>query len=147
LQPLSIPLQNGLRFFLVPLPAAPTVSLAVNLPFPAALRAYPVPHLFQSEADPFSSPAARCPRWPSFKESYLTAYHFGSSLSAHLACHVLRRLMKVHVCWSYPLIPSTSPPQCWQISLPLAGWRTEINRRLHCPQSSTPSCYRLRMSG
>ena len=62
LQPLSIPLQNGLRFFLVPLPAAPTVSLAVHLPFPATLRAYPVPHIFQSEADPFSLPAVHCPR-------------------------------------------------------------------------------------
>jgi hypothetical protein len=23
------------------------------------------------------------------------------------------------MCWSYPLIPSTSPPSCWQIPLPL----------------------------
>ena len=74
LQPLSIPLQNGLRFFLVPLPAAPTVFLTVHLPFPATQRAYPVPHLFLSGADPSSSPAAHCPRWLTFKEPYLAAY-------------------------------------------------------------------------
>lgn len=85
-QPLSIQLQNGVRFFLVPLPAAPTVFLAVHLPLPAALRAYPVPLIFLSGADPPYSPAAQRPRWPTRKEPCLTAYHFGSSLSAPLAC-------------------------------------------------------------
>jgi hypothetical protein len=51
-QSLSPRLQRGVRFFLNPLPAAPTVFLAVHLPFPAVLRAYPVPHVFLSGADP-----------------------------------------------------------------------------------------------
>ncbi|KRP85384.1 hypothetical protein TX25_28405 [Pseudomonas lactis] len=46
------PLQAGLRFFRIPLPAAPTAFLAVRLPFPAALRAYPVPPEFLSGAAP-----------------------------------------------------------------------------------------------
>jgi hypothetical protein len=45
-----------------------------------------------------------------------------------------------------PLIPSSSPPSCWQIPLRLTAQRTD-SRWLHCPQSFTPSCYRLRMSG
>ena len=43
LQPLSIPLQNGVRFFRFPLPADPWASLTVSLPLQAGLRAYPVP--------------------------------------------------------------------------------------------------------
>ncbi|MHC2483288.1 hypothetical protein ACVIKP_005143 [Rhizobium leguminosarum] len=44
---------------------------------------------------------------------------FGSSLSAHLACSLLRRLSEVHLCWSSLLIPCTSPPLCWQFPLRL----------------------------
>ncbi|QCY09428.1 hypothetical protein ELQ88_00830 (plasmid) [Pseudomonas sp. MPC6] len=84
-QPVSTPLQNGIRFLRVPIPAAPTAFLAVRLPLPAALRAYPVPNEFQNESDPSYSPAVFCPRWPSSQRPYLTAYRFGSSLSAPLA--------------------------------------------------------------
>ena len=31
---------------------------------------------------------------------------------------------EVHLCWSYPLLPSSSPPSCWQIPLCLAAGRT-----------------------
>jgi hypothetical protein len=58
----------------------------------------------------------------------------------------LTTFTEVHLCWSYPLIPSSSPPSCWQISLCLTAQRTDP-RWLHCPQSFTPNCYRLRMSG
>src|SRR5476649_848903 len=56
-QPVSRPLQPGIRFLRTPLPTAPTAFLAVRLPSPAALWAYPVPHEFPSGADPSSSPA------------------------------------------------------------------------------------------
>lgn len=46
-QPLSGPLQPGIRFFQPPIPAQPTAFLAVRLPgpncAPAAIRAYHVP--------------------------------------------------------------------------------------------------------
>ena len=61
LQPLSAPLQGGICFLCHPLPAAPTVFLTVYLPFPAALRAYPVPHAFPSVSDPFYSPVVLHP--------------------------------------------------------------------------------------
>src|ERR1700678_1922016 len=32
--------------------------------------------------------------------------------------------LDVHMCWSYPLIPCSSPPSCWQIPPCLAAWRT-----------------------
>jgi hypothetical protein len=85
-QPVSRPLQPGIRFLRIPLPTAPTAFLAVRLPLPAALWAYPVPHESPSGADPSSSPAADCPWWPSIQRPLLTAYRFGSSLSARLAC-------------------------------------------------------------
>jgi|ERR1700674_608096 len=65
LQSVSSPLQEGFRFFRNPLPAAPTAFLAVRLPSPAALRAYPVPQEFQSGTDPSCPPTAQCPCWPS----------------------------------------------------------------------------------
>jgi len=46
-QPVSVRLQNGIRFLRVPLPAAPSAFLAVGLPLPAARRAYRVAHTSQ----------------------------------------------------------------------------------------------------
>jgi len=44
-KPLSIPLQDGIRFFRLPLPAPHSGFLAVALPgFPGGIRAYLVPH-------------------------------------------------------------------------------------------------------
>ena len=135
-QPLSAPLQNGLRFFLVPLPAAPTVFLAVHLPFLATLRVYPVPLESLNGSDPSSSPAAHRPRWSIYEEPYLTAYGFGPSLSAHLACQQSRRLIEVHICWSYSFVPSSSPPLCWQILRSLAGSHTELIGGYIVPRAS-----------
>ena len=61
LPPVSSPLSGDFRFFHIPLPTVPMVFLAVHLPFPAALWAYPVPHESPSGADPSSSPAVRRP--------------------------------------------------------------------------------------
>ncbi|QDL36386.1 hypothetical protein EUB48_03030 [Rhodoferax sediminis] len=46
-QPVSTPLQGSIRFLRFPLPAAPSAFLAVDLPPPAARRAYRVPHTSQ----------------------------------------------------------------------------------------------------
>jgi len=46
-QPVSAPLQSGLRLLRIPLPAAPSAFLAVDLPLPAARRAYRVPRTSQ----------------------------------------------------------------------------------------------------
>ena len=67
-------LQRDLRFFHIPTPAAPTVFLAVHLPTTAALRAYPVPPVFQSGAGPSISPAVQHSRWTIGKSPYLTAH-------------------------------------------------------------------------
>ena len=44
-QPVSRLLQPGVRFLRIPLPPVPTAFLAVRLPLPAALWAYPVPQV------------------------------------------------------------------------------------------------------
>jgi hypothetical protein len=62
---------------------------------------------------------------------------FGSSLSARLACQSSRRLSEVHVCWSSPLIPSSSPPSCWQIPLRLTAWRTDSSAATLSPELHT----------
>ena len=46
-KPVSVPLQNGIRFLRLPLPTAPSVFLAVDLPLPAACWAYRVPQTSQ----------------------------------------------------------------------------------------------------
>lgn len=142
-KPVSRPLQPGIRFLRIPLPTAPAAFLTVRLPLPAVLWAYPVPHESPSGADPSSSPAAVCPWWPSVQGPLLTAYRFGSSLSARLACQSSRRLTEVHICWSYPLIPCSSPPSCWQIPLRLAARRTgypaaTLSPELHTELLPTP---------
>jgi len=43
LQLLSVPLQDGLRFFRIPLPTVPLVRLAASYPLSGGLRAYRVP--------------------------------------------------------------------------------------------------------
>ncbi len=43
LQLLSVPLQDGLRFFRIPLPTVPLVCLAVSYPISGGLWAYRVP--------------------------------------------------------------------------------------------------------
>jgi hypothetical protein len=83
----SRPLQPSVRFLRAPLPTAPTAFLAVRLPLPAVRWAYPVPHEFPSGADPSYSPAACRPWWPSSRRPLHTAYRFGPSLSARLACY------------------------------------------------------------
>ncbi len=73
-QPVSRPLQPGVRFLRIPLPTAPTAFLAVRLPLPAARWAYPVPLKSLSGADPSYSPAASRPWWPSTRGPLHTAY-------------------------------------------------------------------------
>jgi len=60
-QSVSSPLQESIRFFRIPIPAVHSAFLAVRLPLPAALRAYPVPLKFQSGADLSFSPAVYRP--------------------------------------------------------------------------------------
>ena len=47
LQPVFVRLQNDICLLRIPLPAEPSVFLAVDLPLPAARRAYRVPHTSQ----------------------------------------------------------------------------------------------------
>lgn len=85
-QSVFTPLQGDLRFFHIPLPATPTVFLAVHLPITAALRAYPVPPVFQSGSDLSISPAASCSR---------RAIGQSSCLSAHLLVQACQHLWLV----------------------------------------------------
>lgn len=73
-QPVFAPLQGDLRFFHIPLPAAPTACFTAHLPKPAALRAYPVPHGFPNGSGSSISPAAPHPRGGIGKTPCLSAY-------------------------------------------------------------------------
>lgn len=74
MRPVSQSLQLGIRFFHIPIPALPTVFLTVHLPLPAAIRAYPVPHVFPSGADPSFTPVVICPRVVIGKDLHLTTH-------------------------------------------------------------------------
>ncbi len=60
-QPVSRPLQPGIRFLRIPLPTAPTAFLAVRLPLLATPWTYPVPHEFPSGADLLLRRRCSCP--------------------------------------------------------------------------------------
>ena len=66
------PLQTDIRFFHIPIPALPTAFLTVHQSFPGATRAYPVPHIFPSGADPSFTPVVVCPREVIGKDLHLT---------------------------------------------------------------------------
>ncbi len=123
--PVSTPLQSGLRFLRHLLPAASTVRLAAHLPFPATRRAYPVSHEFQNVSDPTSTPAASHPRWTTTNGPYLAAYLLVQACQ-HLGLVVANGVQSVvHICWSSSLVPSPSPPRCWQIRPSLTGWSSD----------------------
>src|SRR5437588_11955877 len=56
LQFLSVPLQDGLRFFRLPLPPVPLVRLTASYPLAGGLRAYRVPSKSPSGLGSLSSP-------------------------------------------------------------------------------------------
>lgn len=73
-QSVFAPLQGDLRFFHIPLPAAPTACFTAHLPDSAVLRAYPVPHGFPNGSGSSISPAAPHPRGAIGKSPCLAAY-------------------------------------------------------------------------
>jgi hypothetical protein len=91
-QPLSLPLQQGIRFFLVPIPAPPTDPLTVHLPAILCWRRYGLttfPACHTTETGSTSSPTVRRRRNPNFQRVIRprafwlepdTASSFGSSI-------------------------------------------------------------------
>ena len=145
-QPVSRQLQPGFRFLRFPLPAAPTAFLTVRLPFPAALRAYPVPHKSLSGSDPSYSPAAHRPWWLTSEETTPCCIPFGQACQ-HVwlvnGYDVYQRFTYVDRCRS-SLAPHRPRAGRFHVasrlSVPDARW-------LHCSRSFTPSRCQLRMSG
>jgi len=146
LQPVSRPLQPGFRFLRSPLPTTPTAFLAVRLPFPAALWAYPVPHESLGDADPSFSPAASCPWRPTMKRPLLAAYLLVQAFQ-HVWLVKINDVYQKFTCVGRSR-PSLAPHRlragrfhfASRLGVPVARW-------LHCPRSFIPSRYQLRMSG
>ena len=91
-QPLSGPLQAGVRFLPRPLPAAPSVRLTVGLP---SREGYGFTTLHRGNLrglGPASTPVAHHLRRMKMEHPDLATYRFGPSLSASLACLFLRRV-------------------------------------------------------
>lgn len=91
-QPVSAPLQCGVRFFQPPLPTPPTAFLAVGLPGRAAGWAYPVPLLQRDGEGPLFTPATQCSACVHNRLSAPGRVAFALSLSASLAGLYSRRL-------------------------------------------------------
>lgn len=91
-QPVSEPLQPGIRFLQPPLPTPPTAVLAVGLPRGADVWAYPVPQLQRDGEGSLSTPATL---WSACVQNRLNApvrIAFALSLIASLAGLYSRRL-------------------------------------------------------
>ena len=93
-QPLSDPLQVGLRFLPRPLPAAPSAHLAAGLPSREDDGLTTLHRWNPRGLGPALTPVALHLRRMSLQHPDLATYHFGPSLSAPLACLCLRRLRR-----------------------------------------------------
>lgn len=145
-QPVSFPLQKGIRFLRTPLPTGPTVFLAVHLPLPAVRWAYPVPHEFQDGADPSYSTGGIMSMRAHVAKTLPAAYLLVQACQHIWLVLCDDALTDVHICWSYPSVPCVSPPLCWQVSLNLTA-SLPVTRRLRCSRSFTPNRCQFRMSG
>ena len=144
--PYPVHYSRAFAFFRIPLPTAPTAFLAVRLPLPAALWAYPVPHEFPSGADPPLRRRLIVHDGPVFKD------HSSPRTVLVQACQHIW-LVKAHdVKRKFTYVGRTHSSLA-PLRLRAGRFRLASRlgvpdiRRLRCPQSFTPSCYRLRMSG
>ena len=146
-QPVSRPLQTGIRFLRTPLPATPTAFLAVRLPLPAACRAYPVSHESPDGADPSCAPAALMSMTAYPDRAVPCRLPFGSSQSAGLARPSLRHVGGRSHVLVVPIRPLLRSAFLLAESALPRGSAYRVTRRLRCPRSFTPSRCQLRMSG
>src|SRR3954447_1253212 len=93
-QPLSGPLQAGLRFLPRPLPAAPSAHLAAGLPSREVDGLTTLHRRNPRGLGPAFTPVARHLRRMTLQHPDLATYRFGPSLSAPLARLCLRRLRR-----------------------------------------------------
>ena len=93
-QPLSGPLQAGLRFLPRPLPAAPSARLTAGLPSREVDGLTTLHRRNPRGLGPAFTPVARHLRRMSLQHPDLATYRFGPSLSAPLARLCLRRLRR-----------------------------------------------------
>ena len=93
-QPLSGPLQAGLRFLPRPLPAAPSAHLTAGLPSREDDGLTTLHRRNPRGLGPALTPVALHLRRMSLQHPDLATYRFGPSLSAPLACLCLRRLRR-----------------------------------------------------
>jgi hypothetical protein len=103
-QPLSDPLQAGLRFLPRPLPAAPSAHLTAGLPSREDDGLTTLHRRNPRGLGPALTPVALHLRRMSLQHPGLATYLFGPSLSAPLACLCLRRL------WRFTWVGPTTRP-------------------------------------
>jgi hypothetical protein len=146
-QPLSAPLQHGIRFLPPPLPAAPSARLAACFPSSVACEAGGATGLPRS---------ADVPEWVRSRlyagGSASAPEEFGASGPVHVPFWPKRisslRLAFVTTLQRFtwvdlmPLDPGSRPPCCWQSQLRLAPGLPSIGRRLRCAGSFVPRRYR-----
>ncbi len=149
----SIPLQNRLRFFRYPIPAPPSAHLTVNFPITltgaGVIRAYPVPLIIQY--------GLGFPLTPTV-QPLCSGTLYTKILTAHLlvqACQYLWLVAingatnEIHITLAIPYIPSSLTTLVLaELGYHLTAFPSRIDqtiRRLHCPDSFTPSNCSLRM--
>ena len=143
-QPLSGPLQSGLRFLPRPLPAAPSTHLTARLPSREDDGLTTLHRWNPRGLGPTSTPVAH-------------HLHRANCERPHLATHRLvqacQHLWLVRFNDAYggspglaiPRAPGPRPPWCWQSPLRLTPRRPSLPMRVRCPEGFTPRRCRRRM--
>jgi hypothetical protein len=143
-QPLSGPLQAGIRFLPRPLPAAPSVRLAAGLPSREGDGLTTLHRRNPRGLGPASTPVAQHLRRMSLKHPDLATY-----LLVQAYQHLWLVLINDANCGSpglaIPRAPGPRPPRCWQSRPRLALRSPSLRMRIRCPEGFTPRRCRRRM--
>ena len=142
-QPLSDPLQAGLRFLPRPLPAAPSARLAAGLPSREDDGLNTLHRENRRGLGPASTPVARHLSPDELGASGPGHVPFGPSLSAPLACP-LYDAYDGSPGLAIPRAPGPRPPRCWQSRSRLALRSPPSRVRIRCPEGFAPRRYRRR---
>jgi hypothetical protein len=143
-QPLSGPLQAGLRFLPHPLPAAPSARLAAGLPSRENDGLTTLHRRNPRGLGPASTPVAHHLRRMSLKHPVLATHRLVQACQ-HLWLVIINDAYGGSPGLAVPRAPGPQPPRCWQSRPRLALRPPSLRMRIRCPKGFTPRRCRRRM--
>ncbi len=136
-QPLSSPLQAGLRFLPPPLPAAPSVDLTTSLPRGEGYGLTTLRRWHARGLGSASTPVARHLRGLSSEQPTLATYLLVQACQ-HLGLVLCDDAGGGSPGLTVPRTPGPRPPWCWQSQRRLTPGLPSRRMRIRCPEASAP---------